>query len=98
MAQGTVCGHDLNTINRKNVHTLRRDLGIVFQDFACSPTAPHPTIWILCSVRRDGAKAPHGKAESKRASMLSGSAQKATKCPTLCLEANSSDWPLHVRC
>jgi len=28
--QGTVCGHDLNTINRKNVHTLRRDLGSVF--------------------------------------------------------------------
>ena len=35
--QGTVCGHDLNTINRKNVHTLRRDLGIVFQDFALLP-------------------------------------------------------------
>ncbi|MFZ8836250.1 MAG: cell division ATP-binding protein FtsE [Flavobacteriales bacterium] len=31
---GMVCGHDLTKINRKNVHQLRRDLGIVFQDFA----------------------------------------------------------------
>tara|TARA_B100000768_G_C11166433_1_gene326807 strand:+ start:172 stop:858 length:687 start_codon:yes stop_codon:yes gene_type:complete len=29
-----VCGHDLSKISRKNVHLLRRDLGIVFQDFA----------------------------------------------------------------
>lgn len=35
--QGTVCGHDLTAITRKNVHTLRRDLGIVFQDFALLP-------------------------------------------------------------
>tara|TARA_B100000963_G_scaffold361568_1_gene397768 strand:+ start:2431 stop:3123 length:693 start_codon:yes stop_codon:yes gene_type:complete len=34
---GTVCGHDLSTISRKNVHTLRRDLGIIFQDFALLP-------------------------------------------------------------
>ena len=34
---GTVCGHDLKSITRKNVHTLRRDLGIVFQDFALLP-------------------------------------------------------------
>lgn len=32
--EGHVCGHDLSQIHRKNVHTLRRDLGIVFQDFA----------------------------------------------------------------
>jgi len=32
--KGTVCGHDLSLCNRKNVHELRRDLGIVFQDFA----------------------------------------------------------------
>ena len=31
---GMVCGHDLQKIDRKNVHELRRDLGIVFQDFA----------------------------------------------------------------
>jgi cell division transport system ATP-binding protein len=31
---GSVCGHDLSKINRKNMHLLRRDLGIVFQDFA----------------------------------------------------------------
>ena len=29
-----VCGHDLTKVNRKNMHLLRRDLGIVFQDFA----------------------------------------------------------------
>ncbi len=34
---GNVCGHNLKAINRKNVHTLRRDLGIVFQDFALLP-------------------------------------------------------------
>jgi len=34
---GTVCGHDLKSITRQNVHTLRRDLGIVFQDFALLP-------------------------------------------------------------
>jgi cell division transport system ATP-binding protein len=32
--RGMVCGHDLSTIHRKNVHILRRDLGIVFQDFS----------------------------------------------------------------
>ncbi len=31
---GAVCGHDLTQVNRKNMHLLRRDLGIVFQDFA----------------------------------------------------------------
>lgn len=31
---GVVCGHDLSKTHRKNVHELRRDLGIVFQDFA----------------------------------------------------------------
>lgn len=30
---GEVAGFDLKTINRKNVHLLRRKLGIVFQDF-----------------------------------------------------------------
>lgn len=34
---GEVCGHDLCSTNRKNVHELRRDLGIVFQDFALLP-------------------------------------------------------------
>lgn len=34
---GKVCGHDLRGITRKNVHTLRRNLGIVFQDFALLP-------------------------------------------------------------
>lgn len=34
---GFICGHDLSTIHRKNMHTLRRDLGIVFQDFALLP-------------------------------------------------------------
>ena len=28
-----VCSIDLSTVNRKNVHNLRRKLGIVFQDF-----------------------------------------------------------------
>ena len=28
-----ICGVDLKTVNRKNVHLLRRKLGIVFQDF-----------------------------------------------------------------
>ena len=32
--KGQVCGHDLSKIKRKNMHLLRRDLGIVFQDFA----------------------------------------------------------------
>ena len=31
---GMVCGHALSKVNAKNVHLLRRDLGIVFQDFA----------------------------------------------------------------
>ena len=31
---GEVCGHDLTNIHHRNVHELRRDLGIVFQDFA----------------------------------------------------------------
>lgn len=31
--QATVCGVDLSTVTRKNVHELRRKLGIVFQDF-----------------------------------------------------------------
>lgn len=30
---GEVAGFDLKTVNRKNVHQLRRKLGIVFQDF-----------------------------------------------------------------
>lgn len=30
---GEVAGFDLKTVNRKNVHLLRRKLGIVFQDF-----------------------------------------------------------------
>jgi len=30
---GEVAGFDLRTVNRKNVHLLRRKLGIVFQDF-----------------------------------------------------------------
>ncbi len=30
---GTVAGHDLRTLNRKNIPELRRKLGIVFQDF-----------------------------------------------------------------
>jgi cell division transport system ATP-binding protein len=30
---GEVAGFDLKTINRKNIHLLRRKLGIVFQDF-----------------------------------------------------------------
>ena len=39
---GTVCGHDLKSITPKNVHTLRRDLGIVFQDFALLPDRSTP--------------------------------------------------------
>jgi len=31
--RGTVCGVDLTTLQRKQVHLLRRKLGIVFQDF-----------------------------------------------------------------
>lgn len=31
--KGEVCGIDLSSVTRKNVHTLRRKLGIVFQDF-----------------------------------------------------------------
>jgi cell division transport system ATP-binding protein len=34
---GKVCGTDLNTVHRRNVHELRRSLGIVFQDFALLP-------------------------------------------------------------
>jgi cell division transport system ATP-binding protein len=30
---GEVTGFDLRTINRRNIHLLRRKLGIVFQDF-----------------------------------------------------------------
>ena len=30
---GEVAGFDLRTVNRKNIHLLRRKLGIVFQDF-----------------------------------------------------------------
>jgi cell division transport system ATP-binding protein len=30
---GEVCGMKLNDLNRRNVHKLRRKLGIVFQDF-----------------------------------------------------------------
>ena len=30
---GEVCGMDLSSLTRKNVHKLRRKLGIVFQDF-----------------------------------------------------------------
>ena len=40
--EGTVCGHDLTNITRKNVHTLRRDLGIVFQGF-CPASRSHGT-------------------------------------------------------
>lgn len=35
--RGEVCGFNLATINGRNVHTLRRQLGIVFQDFALLP-------------------------------------------------------------
>lgn len=35
--RGEVCGFDLAQITPKNVHTLRRQLGIVFQDFALLP-------------------------------------------------------------
>jgi cell division transport system ATP-binding protein len=31
--KGEVCDTDLGTVNRRNVHLLRRKLGIVFQDF-----------------------------------------------------------------
>lgn len=34
---GSVCGTDLKAVDRKNVHALRRKLGIVFQDFALLP-------------------------------------------------------------
>lgn len=30
---GEVAGYDLRTVNRRNIHLLRRKLGIVFQDF-----------------------------------------------------------------
>jgi len=33
VGSGTVCGVDLTTLQRKQVHLLRRKLGIVFQDF-----------------------------------------------------------------
>ena len=35
--EGEVCGHDLGDLNRHNVFKLRRDLGMVFQDFALLP-------------------------------------------------------------
>lgn len=35
--RGEICGFDLSQIHSKNVHTLRRELGIVFQDFALLP-------------------------------------------------------------
>ena len=35
--RGEVCGFDLAQITPKSVHTLRRELGIVFQDFALLP-------------------------------------------------------------
>jgi len=35
--EGQVCGVDLKRVNRRNVHQLRRLLGIVFQDFALLP-------------------------------------------------------------
>ena len=34
---GHVCGHDLSQVTRHNVYQLRRDLGMVFQDFALLP-------------------------------------------------------------
>ena len=34
---GTVAGHDLNRLNRRNIPLLRRKLGIVFQDFNLLP-------------------------------------------------------------
>ena len=39
LASGTghVCGHDLLKVTRHNVYSLRRDLGMVFQDFALLP-------------------------------------------------------------
>ena len=49
---GIVCGHDLMLVNRQNVHLLRRDLGIVFQDFALLPdrTATDNLAFVLQST------------------------------------------------
>jgi len=33
----TVCGFDMQTIKRKEIHLLRRNLGVVFQDFQLLP-------------------------------------------------------------
>ena len=49
---GTVCGHDLNKVTRHNVYSLRRDLGMVFQDFALLPdrTASENLAFVLSST------------------------------------------------
>jgi cell division transport system ATP-binding protein len=49
---GHVCGHDLSQITRHNVYSLRRDLGMVFQDFALLPdrTAAENLAFVLSAT------------------------------------------------
>lgn len=79
--EGRVCGHDLSQIHRKNVHTLRRDLGIVFQDFALlkDRTAAENLSFVLQATGWSKGKAMESRIE--KCLELVGLATKGYKMP-----------------
>lgn len=96
--EGIVCGHDLQKTHRANVHELRRDLGIVFQDFALlQDRTAHDNLDFVLNAT-GWLRGRRGKVGSRAAWSLWGWAPKAIKCLMHYPVASSNAWPLLVHC